>query len=251
MAASELVVEELFGREAVKRLTASDFLLDTTTPIQLKWTDCIVILFYVDNAESRNLVQIWATAANVVAGPIFAAINLNTENEVAQAFLKIRESRTPYRFFGLKGYPFIIAYQGGYPVAFYNGDRDVQAIADWTITLACKNDYFEPIQLAASVHIDKSFEMGGVNPYQPRMNSLAFTAGNPIRQYNPQLGIVETGSQAAAVAAAQEAAARAAAGVTVGPTERGETPTGVIGTAAPGTAVAGGTPVATQQLVAQ
>ena len=229
MTEPELVAEELFGREAVKRLTSSDFLLDTNTPIQLKWEDCMLVLFYGDNIESKNLVQIWALAANQVVGPIFAAINIKTEEQVAQSFVKIRQQSTPYRLFGLKGYPFIIAYQGGYPVAFFNGARDVQAIVDWALTLACKPDYYEPVQLAASVHVDRSFEMGGVNEYVPRVDSLAFVAGSPVRRYDPRTGIKETGSRAAAAAAQAETAERAAAGVAVtAPPETGETAAGVI-----------------------
>nr|QBK91115.1 MAG: thioredoxin-like protein [Pithovirus LCPAC202] len=231
MTSSTLVTEELFGRDAVKNLGAEDFLLETTTPIQLKWTDCIVILFYGDNGESKALAQIWATAAKSVIGTIFAAANLKTNQKLAQAFVKIGESPTPYRSFKLQGYPFIIAYQKGFPVGFYNGERDVQAIVDWSLTLACKSDYYESRQLAASAHVDISFEMGGTNEYKRRVDSLQYTAGNPVRRYDPRTGIVITGSRGASVAARREQAEARASGVRVtAPPEAGETSTGVIPT---------------------
>ena len=231
MTSSTLVTEELFGRDAVKNLNSDDFLLETTTPIQLKWTDCIVILFYGDNNESKTLAQIWATAAKSVIGTIFAAANLKTNQKIAQAFVKIGESPTPYRNFKLQGYPFILAYQRGFPVGFYNGERDVQAIVDWSLTLACKPDYYESRQLAASAHVDISFEMGGTNEYKRRIDSLQYTAGNPVRRYDPRTGIVITGSRRAAGVARLEQAGEAAAGVRVtAPPETGETSAGVIPT---------------------
>nr|QBK90755.1 MAG: thioredoxin-like protein [Pithovirus LCPAC201] len=231
MTSSTLVTEELFGRDAVKNLNSDDFLLETTTPIQLKWTDCIVILFYGDNNESKSLAQIWATAAKSVIGTIFAAANLKSNQKLAQAFVKIGESPTPYRNFRMQGYPFILAYQRGFPVGFYNGERDVQAIVDWSLTLACKPDYYESRQLAASAHVDISFEMGGINEYQRRTDSLQYTAGNPVRRYDPRTGIVITGSRGASVAARQQQAGERAAGVRItAPPESGETSAGVIPT---------------------
>ena len=231
MTSSTLVTEELFGRDAVKNLGSEDFLLETTTPIQLKWTDCIVILFYGDNNESKTIAQIWATAAKSVIGTIFAAANLKSNQKLAQAFVKIGESPTPYRNFRMQGYPFILAYQRGFPVGFYNGERDVQAIVDWSLTLACKSDYYESRQLAASAHVDIDFEMGGVNEYQRRTDSLQYTAGNPVRRYDPRTGIVITGSRAASLAAGREQAGERAAGVRItAPQEAGLTPQGVLPT---------------------
>lgn len=244
MATSTLVSEELFGRDAVKNLSSEDFLLGTTTPIQLKWTDCIIILFYGSNDESKNLARIWATAAKAVVGPIFAAANLQTNQKLAQAFMKIGETRTPYRNFKIQGYPFILAYQKGSPVAFYNGERDVQAIVDWSFTLACRPDYYEDRQLAASVHLDKSYEMGGINEYTPRrVDSLQYKAGDPVRRYDPKIGIVETGSRQAATAARQEQAGEAATGARITtPGEAGETAEGVIPGSVPQTLGPGGAP---------
>lgn len=244
MTVSSLVAEELFGRDAVKNLTDSDFLLDTTNPIQMKWDDTMVVLFYGNNVESRNLVQIWATAAKAVVGIIFAAANLKANPKLAKGFVKIGETPNPYRGFRLQGYPFILAYQKGYPVGFYNGERSVQAIIDWSFTLAQKPDYFEPRQLAASAHVDRDFEMGGVNEYEPRrVDSLQYTAGNPVRRYDPRTGIVITGSRTAAEEARAEQAGEAASGVRItAPPETGETAAGVIPGSVVPTLGAGGTP---------
>ncbi len=225
---STIVTESVFGRAAVKRLSGVDFLVDSDTPIKLKWTDCTLVLFYVNNIESQQLMQIWATAANLAAGPVFAGINMATNDRVAQAFMKVRETPGPYRLFGLTGYPFILAYQGGHPVGYYNGERDVQAIVDWSLQLACRIDYFEPGQLGGSVKADISYEMAGINEIQPRTESTEFKAGEPMRQFDGSRGLVQTGSAAASQAATAEAAERGALGqVTTAPIEAGETGAGV------------------------
>ena len=234
---STIITESVFGRAAVKRLSTDDFLLDSDTPTRSKWKDCTLILFYVNNVESQQLMQIWATAANLAAGPVFAGINISINDRVAQAFMQVRETPGPYRVFGLTGYPFILAYQGGHPVGYYNGERDVQAIADWALTLACRVDYFEPGQLAGAVSADISYEMAGFTDLKPRTNSTQFKAGEPMRQFDSSKGVVRTGSQAASQAATSQAAERAVAGqVTSGPIESGVTGEGV--TVAAPTAVA-------------
>lgn len=207
---STIVSENVFGRSAVKRLSDGDFTLDADIPIKLKWTDCTLILFYVNNIESIQLMQIWATAANLAAGPIFAGINMSISEKVAQAFMRVREIPGPYRLFGTVGYPFIIAYQGGHPVGFYNGERDVQAIADWALTLACRIDYFEPAPKAGAVQADISYEMGGVTDLAPRTVSTEFKAGQPMRGFDSKIGVVQTGTTAAVQAAGEEATERAA-----------------------------------------
>ncbi len=231
---STIITESVFGRAAVKRLSTDDFLLDSDTPIRSKWKDCTLILFYVNNVESQQLMQIWATAANLAAGPVFAGINISINDRVAQAFMQVRETPGPYRVFGLTGYPFILAYQGGHPVGYYNGERDVQAIADWALTLACRIDYFEPGQLAGSATADISYEMAGFTDLVPRTDSTQFKAGEPMRQFDGSKGVVQTGSATAASAVAAESAERAASGeITTAPIEAGETGAGQTVGAAP------------------
>ncbi len=137
---TDLISEELFGQNAVKKITKEDFNLDTETPITLKWDNCILILFYSDNDVSRGLTSIWNEAAMSVVGPIFAASNLIEEEKVGRAFADIKKKNTPYQKFGLKTIPFILTYQLGEPIGFYNGELSVSAIIDYALTMACNPD---------------------------------------------------------------------------------------------------------------
>jgi thioredoxin-like negative regulator of GroEL len=173
----------------------------------------MLVFFHGNNQESVNLATVFAYAASSVVGPVFAHVDIEREREVAEAFMKLHNSPGASNKFTLEGYPTIIAYQNTQPVGFYNGARDAQAITDYAYTLACRPGYFEPEQLFKSVHLDQSIEMGGSVQSPSYNSSLQFTAGAPLNRYDPQTGVVVTGSQAALAAGQQEAAARAAAGV--------------------------------------
>lgn len=193
----EITTVSLFGQESVKRLSDSDFELNTDHSITLRLKECVIVLFYSENNESKNLIKIWALAARQIAGPIFAACNLLFERKVAQAFATLNLTNGSLRNYSLKGIPFILAYQGGWPVGFYNGERAVQPIIDYVLTLACKSDYFEPIQITASMQAEENFEMSGWKEYKPvRTDSLEYKVNNPIRGYNSQKPITLVGTQA-------------------------------------------------------
>lgn len=183
--------QSLFVQSAVTRLTSSDFNLSAKERITMKWNDCMLVLFYTENEESKTLMTIWANAAKQVAGPKFGAVNLLFERKIAETFANLNSEDTPLKWAALKQVPFIIVYRNGWPVAFYNGERNVQAIIDYSLTLACKSEYYETIQLFGSMKATDNFEMGGLKEYDPkRTESIQYTANNPVRQYNEDVGLV-------------------------------------------------------------
>ena len=193
----------VFQQNYVKVLTADDFNIRTKEPITLKWDDCIIVLFYGNNIESENLARIWSLVARSAAGPIFAAVNISVHRQVAEAFAKVKMTNSTLRPFALKGFPTIITYQNGWPVGFYNGERAVQPLVDYAMTLACQPYYFEPQQLAKGVEVDRNYEMGGFKYHKPATTSVQFKVGDPYRGYNNRQPLTVVGSPAASAAAIQ------------------------------------------------
>jgi len=187
------VVQRLtFSSETVKRLTAADFDIESKEMITLKYDDCILVLFHVENSESYQLADIWALAAQQVAGPIFAAINMLSERQVAEAFTRLKsDGNNPLHWAALRQYPYILVYRKKWPVAVYNGPREVQALIDYSLTLACEAGYYEILQTGGSMQSDTKGEMPGYKPYvniagQPpvvRKESIQF-GSEPIRGFN-------------------------------------------------------------------
>jgi hypothetical protein len=101
-----------------------------------------------------------------------------------------------------------MVYRKRWPVAVYNGPREVQALIDYSLTLACEAGYYEPLQTGGSMQGENRVEMGpyGVyanipgNPPRVRLNSLEYNSSEPIRGFNPNIPVVATGSSAASQA---------------------------------------------------
>ena len=192
--------KSFFSQRSVLQLSADYFALDSSVPIGLKYKNCMIVLFYAENAESRNLAQIIAITANESVGTLFAACNLAHETQIANAFRKLRESGSnPLRWASLRTVPFILTYRDGWPVAFYNGERAVQAILDWSLTLACNADYFEPKNEYAGQQATDNYEITGIKPYDPSAytESLQFKGNENLRGYDPTKGITLVGSKTA------------------------------------------------------
>lgn len=199
-----------FDSPNIRRLTAADFTLESVDMIRLKYDDCILILFYVENTESYQLANIWAVVAQQVAGPIFAAINMLSERKVAEAFTRLKSSgSTPIHWASLRQYPFIMVYREGWPVAVYNGERSVQSLIDFALTLACQAGYYEITQVNGSMQAEVQLEMGPAQPYlntpehprEIRTESRQYTTQVPIRGFNPNLAVAAAGSKEAATEA--------------------------------------------------
>ncbi len=196
-----------FSAANIRRLSSDAFTTEDKLLIALKYEDCILVLFHVENRESHNLMRIWASAAQQAAGPIFASCNVLLEERIAQAFAKVRMNGShPFNPYSLRQWPVIIAYRKGYPVAVYNGERATQPIIDWALTMACRADYFEPVQLFGSVQPEDRIEMTSPRIYMDlpgqkpvvRKSSVDFKTTSGIREYNPNIPVVATGSAAAA-----------------------------------------------------
>lgn len=193
---------DLFSQDSVKELDSSDFLLDSSDKITIKWAECIIVLFYAQNRESKDLVKIFSLSAQQIPGTIMAGCNLMVKRKVAKAFTEVRTDEDhPYHWAGLKGYPFILVYRKGIPRAAYNGDRSVEAIVDWSTTLACKSGYNEHFISVAGVETENDYQMGPTNKYPGdnnvnpvRTKSEEYITGKPIRGYNPKLPISEQNS---------------------------------------------------------
>ena len=201
---SNLVQRTLFAQNSVKQLHQSDFVdLDSETKINIIYRECMLVLFYADNIESRNLVAVWAEAAKNVVGPVFAACNLMVEQKVAEAFTTLNMQNSSMHWAALKTIPYIMVYQNGWPIAFYNGERSVQALIDYSLTLACKADYHEPFNIFGGMTVvnDSNLVMKGntqygisANPF--RKDSLGYRANENIRGYDKDDQVNVFGSQA-------------------------------------------------------
>lgn len=180
---SGIVHYSFYSDSSVKQLTSVDFTLGSKEiKIGIVWRNCMVILFYGENRESKTLMEIFLKTARQVIGINFGACNLQAESEVAKAFVEAGANSGPYHWARLKGYPFIMAYREGYPQAFYNGDLDVGPLADWSLTLACDASYFERVQLAAGVQTDIKAGMPSPAPYNPKLyESTQYRSTSPIR----------------------------------------------------------------------
>lgn len=233
----EVVHRLTFSSETIKRLTGADFNLASKEMITLKYDDCILVLFHVENTESYQMADIWALVAQQVAGPVFGAVNMLSERNVAEAFTRLKsDGSNPLHWASLRQYPFILVYRKGWPVAVYNGPREVQALIDYALTLACEAGYYEILQVGGSMQAEARTEMGPYDVYtnlpgsppRIRTESAQYNAEEPIRGFNPNIPVVATGTPAARTTTGEVRAEETteegeeAAGVTTSLTEEEE-----------------------------
>lgn len=180
----------LFTSTSVKSLKSEDFNVDSPDLVSLKSTDCTLVLFYAENTESFDLLTIWSLAAQQVAGPVFAAVNLLVEEKITRAFFRLKSIEShPLAWAGIVQVPFILSYRGGFPIGFYNGSREVQTIIDYSLTLACTSGYYEKDQLFSSMGSENRIQMDHPAPYNPlvpgsppiRTKSTDYLTTAPIR----------------------------------------------------------------------
>lgn len=132
----------ILSSETIKRLSSEDFDLNSRGGIILKYDDCIFVLFYVENIESYQLINILASAAQQTAGPIFATINVSNERRIVEAIAKLK-SDNHLDWTNIKQFPFILIFRKGKCLAVYNDPYEIQSIIDYALTLACESGYFE------------------------------------------------------------------------------------------------------------
>lgn len=170
---------DLFLEQKVHNFRNSDFALDSEVPIALRYKDSILMLFYNDlNREDRDMAGIWQSVARLGVIGTFGAVNLRTEIEVNEAINKVR---TQSYDFAPRSIPEIIIYQKHFPQAFYNGPREINAIVDYVLALACDANYHRRIHATGlQIHGNKS-------PLEPR-NPTNLILGQGIRRYGRYLG---------------------------------------------------------------
>jgi hypothetical protein len=149
-----------YSSDRIKRLTAANFTLDDKLIIGLKYDDCIIVLFHAENKESHAMMKIWYLVAEQTPGPIYASCNVLQEYKVGEAFARVKmDGSHPLNPYALHQWPVIIVYRKGMPVAVYNGESDVQTIIDWSLILACRANYYEPVQEFASMQAEFRHDM--------------------------------------------------------------------------------------------
>lgn len=149
-----------YATNKIKVLTETSFTLEDKMLIGLKYDDCIIVLFHTENKESHSLMKIYYLVAEQTPGPIYAECNVLLHNKVAEAFARVKmDGSHPLNPYSLHQWPVIIVYRKGMPVAVYNGESDVQTIIDWSLLLACRANYFEPIQEFASMQAEFRHDM--------------------------------------------------------------------------------------------
>lgn len=207
-----LLTTTLFGSDSVKQFTEVDFELDGGNIGKIKHKDCCIVLFYGENKESIDLAKIWYDVARQTAGYTLCACNLIKEKKVAQMLIELKsDGNNPLHWAGLRGYPVIITYRAGWPVAAYNGERSVQTLLDYVMTLACQANYREPIQVAASAISDVKLEMPGSKSYigkEIKTDSAQFTTDSPIRSESTKTETHVTTSTPINVASTTESGAK-------------------------------------------
>lgn len=151
----------------ISQLKSSDFNLETKEKITLKDTSCKIILFHGEDEISFNWLKVFTDVASGVAG-ILASVNLFQEKELAIAFYNLgNDENNPLSWAKVTGTPpFILTYQRGNPVGFYNGDINKDLIINFIFQSACKEGYrdyerklFHESDKANSVGIRKSGNM--------------------------------------------------------------------------------------------
>ncbi len=141
---TDIITDSLFAQNSVIILedkhftTANDNLiyLDTNKP-ELKNLSCVLILFFSDVDKNKELIRIWSSVASQTPGPIFSAVDLSVSKEVASSFNMLNTINHPLYWARSKSIPFILTYQSGIPIGVYNGYRDIESIAEFSLTLAC------------------------------------------------------------------------------------------------------------------
>ncbi|MGL4500717.1 MAG: hypothetical protein ACRC2M_22980, partial [Planktothrix sp.] len=150
---SPFVSVPLLRTREVSVLTQGDFTTDDPTLlINLKTDDCTIVLFYVNNIESEELGEIFAIVANDTPGPVFASVNMFTEQSLAKIFTRLSGDLThPYHRFAPRGYPEIWVFRNRRPVGKYNGLYDTGVFRQFVTTQACTATWNEPLTLAGGI----------------------------------------------------------------------------------------------------
>ena len=128
----------------------------------------------------KKLFEIWNDAASKNPGAKLAECNVMINKEIANAFITVKsDCNHPFYWAGVNQYPFILVYRGGWPQAFYNGNRTTLDIINYSLQLACKSCYTEKEQKFKGIGVDTSIQETSANPISPTpTKSTNFIGGN-------------------------------------------------------------------------
>jgi hypothetical protein len=175
-------------------INSNDFQLNDKEIISLKYTDCIMILFHTDNIESQDLFKIWNDCASKGSGAKFGECNVVINKDIGEAFIKVKQDcNHPFNWVSVNQYPFILTYRGGWPQAFYNGNRTTNDILNYSLQLACKSCYTEKEQKFKGIEVDVNKEITLPNPKTPVLTTSTEFTNNNYRGYDPTKGVKDFG----------------------------------------------------------
>lgn len=174
--------------------------------VSIIWKNCMLVLFYGENQESKDLMRIFAAAAVQAPGVKFGACNLLIDDEVAKAWKQLEGTANPLSQMSMKGYPFIIVYQGGYPVGEVDiaTRSEVSSLVNFAISTACGSTFHPRTSHTIGVQTEANWAMveprAGAAPASAPAGTTSGPASpgagaaTPLRYYDPNIGLVYQGS---------------------------------------------------------
>ncbi len=130
------IITTLFAQNSVVVLRNEHFTISGTIDINNTKISCILVLFYSKNDESKKLIKIWGATATQTPGIVFAAVDLSVHKDIANNHWTNPEK-----------VPFILTYQSGVPINIYRGEKSIEAIAEFSLTLSCLTKCNVPLQM--------------------------------------------------------------------------------------------------------
>lgn len=131
----------VFSQDCVYSLTDQDFDCNQHGKISIKDDRFMLVLFHNFDEESINLATLYALTACQIAGPVFAAINVEQYPKVDKAIQEVlRNGEHPYHRFVNEEYPFLLVYRNGVPKAMYNGGKSVASLEEYALVQSCQGN---------------------------------------------------------------------------------------------------------------
>lgn len=161
-----------------------DFTYSSKELICLKDNSCVMILFHTNNIEEKNLFDVWYDVSSKNPGAKLGECNTLINKSIAEAFVKVKQDcNHPFFWAGVNQYPFILVYRGGWPQAFYNGNRTTADILNYSLQLACKACYSEHTQTFKGVQVDYNKQITSDNPKEKDYKSSSEFKNSDYRGY--------------------------------------------------------------------
>ena len=146
---------DMFKPKTLKVFKDADFI--DLELLKIKEPICSLILFMIDNDESKYLLELWNLCTQYVPGTLLGVCNISIETKIASALTNLKGNLdNPLNWAGLQQIPFILIYRGGFPQGVYNGTRSVSAISNFILSSACSPTFHDTHQDGVGVEIGKN-----------------------------------------------------------------------------------------------